>query len=178
MPEPLPQFKYHPDPIASEVIESSTVICLCCGKARGYIYTGPIYCTDDLDSLICPWCIADGSAASKFDASFADSYPLNKAKLPQSIIDEIHFRTPAYISWQEPEWLSHCNDACEFHGNASIADLEHVSQTTKGLWLSKYQQNEDGWNLATKGYKPKGHSAFYKFVCRHCGLVLLGWDLD
>ena len=39
----LPTFKYHPDPIASGSVEPSETECVCCGKARGYVYTANAY---------------------------------------------------------------------------------------------------------------------------------------
>jgi uncharacterized protein CbrC (UPF0167 family) len=44
--------------------------------------------------------------------------------------------------------------------------------------MSEYKQDEDGWRWVSEGYKPGGDSALYKFKCRHCGLVLFGWDLS
>src|SRR5690606_31004640 len=118
------------------------------------------------------WCIADGSAAAKLAASFADSYPLHRAGVPEPVTEEVHLRTPGYESWQQESWLSHCNDACEFHGDASAEDVACASSDTKHAWLEEYNQDEDGWRWATDGYKPGGDSALYKFVCRHCRQVL------
>jgi len=61
--QPLPSFKYHQDPIATGSVRASDTRCLACGQVRGFIYTGPVYDTDDLEKAICPWCIADGSAS-------------------------------------------------------------------------------------------------------------------
>jgi len=58
----LPVFRYHPDPIASGSVVASAAECVCCGEARGFIYTGPAYCEAELEEALCPWCIADGSA--------------------------------------------------------------------------------------------------------------------
>ena len=68
----LPTFKYHPDPLATGSVEKSCTTCACCGKARGFIYTGPVYADEEYDQCICPWCIADGSAHEKMEASFTD----------------------------------------------------------------------------------------------------------
>ncbi len=46
--------------------------CECCGEVRGYKYTGSVYARTAVD-ILCLWCIADGSAAEKFDASFVAS---------------------------------------------------------------------------------------------------------
>lgn len=178
MTDVLPTFRYHPDPLATGAIKQSVTVCACCGQSRGYIYVGPVYGVNDLSESICPWCIADGQAAEKFDASFADAYPLSQANVPEAVIAEVHLRTPGYVSWQQENWLSHCGDACEFHGDASVGDVASASADTKAHWLAAYKQDEKTWAWATTGYRPGGDSALYKFVCRHCHLVLFGWDLS
>lgn len=35
MSEPLPTFKYHPDPVKSGSIQESETECLCCERQRG-----------------------------------------------------------------------------------------------------------------------------------------------
>src|SRR5215212_4957530 len=90
----LPTFRYHPDPLATGAIQPSEEECICCGEARGFIYTGPIYAEEDLDDSFCPWCIADGSAAEKFDATFTDLDALCFAKLPREVTEEVANRTP------------------------------------------------------------------------------------
>jgi hypothetical protein len=61
--EPLPDFPYHPDPLATGSIEESPADCVSCGRARGFVYTGSVYAVEEAEPL-CPWCIADGSAAA------------------------------------------------------------------------------------------------------------------
>ncbi|MFF3656165.1 CbrC family protein [Streptomyces olivochromogenes] len=34
------------------------------------MYTGPVYSVDDLAERLCPWCIADGTAAGRYEATF------------------------------------------------------------------------------------------------------------
>ncbi len=62
----LPVFTYHPHPLETGAIKASDATCECCSKARGFVYTASIYCADEVE-CVCPWCIADGSAAEKFD---------------------------------------------------------------------------------------------------------------
>jgi uncharacterized protein CbrC (UPF0167 family) len=85
----LPVFRYHPDPLKSGSIVPSDAECRCCGKRRGYIYTGPVYAEADLDEALCPWCIADGSAHRTFDAGFVDreAFP---PEVPPSTATEIN----------------------------------------------------------------------------------------
>ena len=66
---PLPQFKYHPKPLETGAFEQDkTVECDCCEQQTSVYYSGPFYCVDEVEHL-CPWCIADGSAAEKFAGS-------------------------------------------------------------------------------------------------------------
>jgi uncharacterized protein CbrC (UPF0167 family) len=176
MGEALPHFTYHPQPLTTGSVVPSDARCLCCREARGFIYVGPTYAEADIDEQLCPWCIADGSASRSFGASFVDSSPLVRAGVSTAIAEELESRTPGYVSWQQDSWLSHCEDACEFHGDASLEDVALASESTKAAWRSDYQMPEEGWADVTRNYEPKGAQAFYKFVCRHCGFVQLGWD--
>jgi uncharacterized protein CbrC (UPF0167 family) len=65
---PPPEFRCHPDPIATGSIEVSDTPCVCCGQARGYVYAGPVYAVEEYDREICPWCIADGRSGSSCSA--------------------------------------------------------------------------------------------------------------
>jgi uncharacterized protein CbrC (UPF0167 family) len=95
----LPQFTYHPDPVATGSIKLSGTVCICCEKARGYIYTGPVYAGEELDEQICPWCIADGSAAERFGAEFTDAAGVASGlwpAVPDSVVEEVSRRTPGF----------------------------------------------------------------------------------
>lgn len=184
--------------------------CECCGETRGYKYTGSVYSRTTVD-VLCPWCIADGSAAEMFDASFVASasdgtppepyrtdllsrlrrrairarYLLRKsftgkshpARRSHSEV-ELYSRTPGFASFQEETWQLHCNEPCEFHGQALSADLRRMTEEGKqrlfansSLDESEFQhlaQVEDGVEL---GY-------YFKFVCTKCGEVLILEDLD
>ena len=177
MSEKLPSFRYHPDPIGTGAVKPSDAVCACCQLERGFIYTGPVYGKSRPRGRICPWCISDGSASDQ-GALFSDSHPLMMAGVPNEIVDEVHLRTPSFSSWQQEEWLAHCGDACEFHGDASVEDVLQASPITKSEWMKKFALSEEQWKNATAGYVTAGDSAFYKFVCRHCSVVLFGWDLS
>ena len=172
----LPTFRYHPEPLASGAVEPSNIECVCCNRKRGFIYVGPVYAERDLNDLLCPWCISDGSAAHQFDAGFADDRPLRKSNLAEHIIEEVNRRTPAFNAWQQEQWYAHCSDACAFHGDASVEEIANASEATKAAWREEFSLTEEDWSLITKDYLPHGYQAFYKFVCLHCGVVLLGWD--
>lgn len=172
--ETIPSFKYHPDPIGTGAIAVSDQVCECCGKARGYIYKASFYAADEIDS-ICPWCIANGSAARKYDGMFCDDYPLTKAGIDSAIVDEVTLRTPGFETWQQEVWLTHCSDACAYLGDATKADLVGVTQG-EGLIVDGPDWAADDILKMTEYYEPKGSPAFYKLQCIHCGEILYGMD--
>ena len=171
----LPTFTYHPDPIATGAIEPSELACECCGQSRGFVYVGSTYSVHEVET-ICPWCIADGSAHAKFDAEFSADIDDSDADIAPHIIDEVIHRTPGYECWQSETWLTHCNDVCEFHGDASIEDVSNASEASKEWWMAKNQESKLDWDSCIGEYEPDCGMGVYKFVCRHCGLVLFGWD--
>lgn len=120
--ERLPDFRYHPDPVASGSVVKSDETCRCCKKARGYIYAGPVYGEEDLDDALCPWCIADGKAAKKFGATFVDEAAFGD-DVPEEIVALISQRTPGFSSWQSEQWPSCCNDATAFQSPLGIAEI-------------------------------------------------------
>jgi uncharacterized protein CbrC (UPF0167 family) len=86
----LPNFKYHPDPIATGSLKPSDAECLCCGQKRGFIYAGPVYSIANLRSCLCPWCIASGAAHEKFEAEFTSSYDIHD--VPAQVVEEVAHR--------------------------------------------------------------------------------------
>jgi uncharacterized protein CbrC (UPF0167 family) len=167
----LPQFRYHPDPIATGSIAASDATCRCCRQPRGYIYTGPVYAEKDLDDAICPWCIADGAANRKFDANFVDSEAFDDGA-PEAAIDEITERTPGFNAWQGERWPVCCDDATAFAGPAGITEIRRDYRELEGAVLSHiiYDMSISGGaatRLLQSLDKDKGPTAFF-FRCLHC----------
>ncbi len=104
----LPTFKYHPDPVLTGSIRRSNAFCLSCKRATGWIYVSAVYAVDELDEQLCPWCIADGAAHEAFDASFTDECGIGGYgdwdAVPESVIEEVAFRTPGFSGWQQEMW--------------------------------------------------------------------------
>ena len=172
----LPNFKYHPNPVATGSVKRSDAKCRCCGMANGYIYAASVYAEEELHEEICPWCIENGKAAEKFGALFSDDAPLLEEGISSEICAEVSERTPGFNSWQQEEWLSHCNDACEFHGDAQKQELEKLSGLEKESFLSRNFLKEEDWNNVLEHYQPGGNPTVYKFVCRHCEAILYSID--
>ncbi len=122
----LPVTKYHPDPVATGSVEANPdKPCLCCNRKRGYVYTGPAYSEifHHLSGCICPWCVADGSAARQFRAEFTDTGTIDDVNDPR-ILDELAKRTPGFNAWQQEQWLTCCGDAAAYLGRAGAAELD------------------------------------------------------
>lgn len=172
----LPHFRYHPDPVATGVVVPSTTRCVCCGRARGWIYTGPVYGPEGLDAQLCPWCIADGHAASRHAASFADSDALHAAGVAQSVVDEVNLLTPGYPRSDTEDWLVHCGDACEYHGVATLADLEGAGAPTLQAWCAHHGRDAAAWQALLEDRRTGLAVTAWRFRCRHCGLLLIGYE--
>ncbi len=174
----LPTFRYHPDPLGTGVIQLSDAECKCCGHSRGYIYTGPVYAVEILDDSLCPWCIADGTAAEKFDATFTDTESLFYAKLPAEVVENVASRTPGFTAWQSEQWPSCCNDACAFLGDAQRTDLESMGSTAHQVLVTGWKLTEEDFADMIENYEPGGSPALYKFQCLHCHTNHFYADLD
>jgi uncharacterized protein CbrC (UPF0167 family) len=176
----LPQFRYHPDPIATGSIVRSTAKCLCCGLVRGHIYAGPVYSTVELRESICPWCIADGQAHARFNAEFTDAAGVGdyrpQQKLPTAVIEEVAFRTPGFSGWQQERWLACCNDAARFLGPAGCAELQtRWPQAIASVQSDCGLVGED-WQSFLRALSRDGGPTAYVFQCLHCSSYLAYQD--
>jgi uncharacterized protein CbrC (UPF0167 family) len=169
----LPEFRYHPDPLATGAVKASDEQCVCCGRARGFIYAGPVYAVDELDECLCPWCIADGSAAERFDAQYTDVLDLPD-DVPAAVVDEVLRRTPGFGGWQQERWLFHCGDAAAFLGVVGRAELEPYPGALDAI---RGEQREYGASAEeieeyVAALDKDGQPTAYLFECRRCGVHL------
>lgn len=173
----LPIFRYHPDPVATGAFVPTNDTCDCCQEARGYKYNSTMYARSSPD-CICPWCIGDGRAALKFDGIFLDSDPLIRAGVSQAVVDEVCLRTPGYNSWQQQVWQAHCADACEFHGDASEAEVLGMNGEALAVFLTRSDLKAEHLPRLQENYVPGGDASVFKFVCRKCRLTVYNLDLS
>jgi hypothetical protein len=171
--EPLPRFRYHPDPLRTGSVVPSDVTCVVCGRARGSIYTGPVYAEEDLDDSICPWCIADGSAHLKFEAEFTDTAGVGGygqwSPAPAHVCEEVAFRTPGFAGWQQERWFTCCDDAAAFLGPAGLTELAALDAGALGAIEQDSGLSGQQWeDYRTRLHRDRGPTA-YVFRCLHCG---------
>ncbi len=174
--ENLPTFKYHPDPVGTGSIQPSDDECVCCGRVRGFVYTGPVYAEEELVDCLCPWCIADGTAHQKFDAEFVDSEGVGDfgswPRVDAAVVAEVATRTPGFSGWQQERWWTHCGDAAEFLGRAGAAEVERHGAVAKD-----HLRTDLGWEPGklfddyVQALDAEGQPTAYLFRCRRCGEV-------
>ena len=172
-PEPLPAFRYHPDPVGTgAIVANPDQPCLGCSRIRGYIYMGPVSTEKNfiLDEHLCPWCIADGSAAKRFSATFNDTGVAEG--IPDAVRAEIEQRTPGYTGWQQERWMACCGDGAEFLVVAGKRELERDFQEAVAV-VKNHLRDEFDLSKADAedffdGLSKDGEPSAYVFRCLHC----------
>lgn len=164
MTESLPAFRFHPDPLGTGSVVRSEETCDRCGQARGFVYSGPTYAIAEVEFL-CPWCIADGTAAQQFEADFTtvDGAP---GDVPKPVLDEVVHRTPGFGGWQQERWMFHCADAAQYLGRAGWQEVEAVPGAVESLMA-------EGWTTdVLRHLRVDGDLTGHLFRCLHCGTGL------
>ena len=169
----LPKFKYHPDPIRTGSVISSSETCTNCGKRRGFVYTGPIYGTGDTEEPICPWCIADGSAHDQLDFEFTDGEMVGGGgiweEVPVAVVEEVAYRTPGFAGWQQELWFTHCGDAAAFLGRVGYEELIQFGSEAGASFREATGLTDEVWKTHFPALEKDGSPTGYLFQCLHCG---------
>jgi uncharacterized protein CbrC (UPF0167 family) len=171
----LPRFTYHPDPLATGSVVASDAICRVCGVARGFVYAGAPSAEEDLENSVCPWCIADGSAAETFNAEFVDGEGIGDYgrwdSVADAVIEEVSRRTPGFTGWQQERWWTHCGDAGEYLGRAGRRELETRWAAARDAIREESGFVGDTWDEYFAVLDTDGSPTAYVFRCRHCGAL-------
>jgi uncharacterized protein CbrC (UPF0167 family) len=130
MADPLPSFRFHPDPRQSGSVASSTAPCAVCGLARGWLYQGPCFGPRDLDGRLCPWCIADGRAHTATGVTFTDLDLPDAATAADC--DELEQRTPGFATVNPFVWPLCCGAPMAFLEPCGIAELRARHRSLEG----------------------------------------------
>lgn len=170
----IPKFRYHPDPVATGSVVRSQERCVCCDEVRGFIYTGPVFSEEELDNALCPWCIASGHAHERFDAEFTDlaSVGDNGAweHVESFIAEEVAFRTPGFVGWQQERWWTHCADAAAFIGVCGAAELRALgAEALEAIRDDTGLPEGEEWQSFLSALSAKGSPTAYLFRCLYCG---------
>ncbi|HCT75297.1 MAG TPA: hypothetical protein DGG94_06955 [Micromonosporaceae bacterium] len=168
----LPRFTYHPDPVGTGSVAVSDTACVCCGRNRGWVYTGAVYAVQEIDDdELCPWCIADGSAAERFDATFNDVGNIDPwQQVSTHVVETISRRTPGFSGWQQERWLFHCNDGAQFIGPMGADELAGYPDAIESICeeLSEFRWDAELVAEYLARLSKNGQPTAYVFRCRHC----------
>jgi uncharacterized protein CbrC (UPF0167 family) len=168
----FPTFKYHPDPLATGMIQQEPTTCPVCQQVRDYVYVGPFYAREKIKGL-CPWCIADGSAAATYRGAFQDAASCEEAA-PEHL-DELVHRTPGYSGWQQEVWLSHHNDFCAFVGYVGWKEIAPFASDLEED-LARIKQNYGFSQARLERWENNSAVQGYLFRCVVCGKHRLTTD--
>jgi uncharacterized protein CbrC (UPF0167 family) len=169
----VPTFRYHPDPVATGEVITSGDPCRCCGRQRGFIYTGPVYSEEEVVEELCLWCVADGSAATLFEAEFTDVLDVPD-DVPRPVLTEVLTRTPGFSGWQQEHWMFHCADAAAYLGKVGYEELLAVPEALDMVRqdISRRPWPEEQRERYLRSLAPMGEATGYLFHCLHCGTHL------
>ena len=166
-----PTFKYHPNAYELDIFIHEEGECSVCNQLRHLKYSADFY-SDEEPEYICPWCIANGLAAEKFAGSFNDY--IGVEVIPKDKLDEVLYRTPSYISWQQQVWLSHCNEPCAFLAYVGAKEiLPFWDELIKDI-----EQQELSADFVKANLSKDGDMIGYLFECLHCSKKRLHIDLN
>lgn len=177
MPHELPTFRLHPNVYQLDLFEREAGTCSCCVQLRDWKYSGPFYAVHKPDYL-CPWCIADGSAARRYEGQFNDEFSIEGWKpdpsasvnaLSEELIAEVCDRTPGYLAWQQPQWLVHCGQPCQFIAYVGTAEVEQLRPELAG-------DLQDLPPAYVQALSTDGNPTGYLFRCVQCGMHRLHTD--
>jgi uncharacterized protein len=162
MNDELPLFKYHPEPIKTGMIIRKHAVCDVCSKEVDFMYDGPFYSKEEV-AHICPGCIKDGSAASKFEGEFQDAASCDEVESDASL-DELIHRTPGYTGWQQEHWVAHCGDFCAYVGRVGWDDIkDSVDELEDDIDASGFSRED------VESMDADGSIIGYLFTCIKCG---------
>lgn len=172
----LPKFKYYPDPLGSGDIIKYETICPVCNQKREYKYIGPFLSKQGAEG-ICPWCIADGSAAKKYQGSFQLN-ELCEEVSNKKFKNELLYRTPGYRAWLLGSWPSHCGDYCIYFGSVGWNETKDITEL-KGTFDNIRRKAGLTQPEFEETFVKEGYIEGHLFRCSKCGKYrLLAYSIN
>ncbi len=178
MTEPLPDFTFYPGATADGRVHASDRACAACGRARGWISDALLYSENKPDDThFCPWCIADGTAVSRFGGSFNE---LEAGVANEQAARTVTERTPNFETWQDWSWPVHCGLPGVYRGQPSGAELRAQPEALAVFLadLSEYRWGRDEAYVAEFVDGLGGSQVAYLFECPSCNVPMVCWDQD
>ena len=177
----LPTFRYHPDPVGTGSVVAEAGRCGACEQERSHRYVGPAYGDEDPPETLCPWCIADGTAAARYGLVFTDILERDDwSGLTASARDELLRRTPGFSGWQAERWLPHHGAPAVYLGPHGIDDLRRRGADAVEAVRAEAAESGlrpdavDDWMAALSADRSP---TAYLFRCEACG-AYVGYSDD
>jgi uncharacterized protein CbrC (UPF0167 family) len=170
----LPKFKYNSNVYDDDIVFHVDGVCQCCGKEVD-VFTNSMYTQHEIQ-CICMNCVADGSAAKKFDGEFI--HDVEKLVSDPLKTDELLHRTPGYLSWQGEYWLVCCDDYCEYLGPVVASKLDELDAIGISDAVMEECNNRCQLHLHRSDLLLSKSPSGYLFRCLHCGKYRLDIDFD
>ncbi len=176
MDQNLPVFRFMASPVVALQFEGSDAVCDCCTRPAGLRYKGTIYGHAPDTHSVCPWCIADGTVADKWQASFNEVDP--RSPCDASAKSEVECRTPGFLTWQDLWIPVCCGMPTEFLGDAGWDELS-------GAWTGAVSsllaegcpgENESERSEFLRSLRAGGNPGAYVFRCLSCAALVGRWD--
>ncbi len=164
-----PEFPYHPNAYKDGTIDHEKGICDCCGKEVDYIIPAPDIHPDAYIEALCPWCVASGAAAMRYNGITCELNPGCCADVPLELQENITLRTPP--CWPRERWLTHCKDIMAYITEAFNMDelTPYLTPELKESLLLDVGIDDSGFDAFLKDLNDDKLSV-YVFQCRHCGI--------
>ncbi|QFP75173.1 CbrC family protein [Deinococcus sp. AJ005] len=177
MSEVLPQFPYYADPVGDGRIVQQDIVCDVCEKPRNWAYVGSLYVPGGKPEFLCPWCVADGSAAAKFQGGFQDADFSENASAES--VAAVMRQTPRVVIWNPIFWPDHCDECCTYFGEFIPSEQPELALRTDVLaeaqaiarGISEKWGAEDVLDCGERG-----SITLHLFQCRQCGTHKLSPD--
>ena len=191
-------FRYHRDPHNFSTYSPEPQTCTLCGNNTSG-YEGPFHSLKEID-FVCEECLVNGKLA-EHDATTnegdlrtlrkeiriknPDVSDLEIERLVQIADDELSYRTPRVVTWQDFFWPVHCADYCCFVKEAGKSDILKIAPEDQIHLLFDDSDDESFrvWFEAIRPGSPKNNSiahsiGVYLFQCLHCQKYKVLWDAD
>ncbi|WP_435263593.1 CbrC family protein [Tenacibaculum sp. nBUS_03] len=146
-------------------------------------YIGSFYSVEEPE-YICPWCISNGKASEKYNGEYNDYCGIEgvspdtnepKSTISKEHLLEISCKTPSYFSWQQEQWLSHCNEPCAFIGYADTKTIEPILDELKDDIENNIGVDPD---MIKEHLSKDGYLDGYLFRCVKCNKHRLHADCN
>ena len=162
----LPQFRHYPGAEADGLFAQSEEVCDACERARGWIADCVVYTALADEVFVCPWCIADGTAATRFEGTFNEV----EATVPEDLRAIVEQRTPGIESWQDWDWPGHCGEPAIYLGQPRAGQMPPEAVA----FLRAQGMAQD----LIDTLDPEASATGYLFQCARCSQLLVRWDAD